>query len=92
MIFQIAGWSLRGAVAALLSELLGLLMAIAGEAGVAPEFAAGDELVSPPPRGDGADRGSPVVQGVDLEVLVESQVAELSRHGDFSHRIGQSVP
>ncbi len=81
-----------GQAAALLSELLGLLMGIAGGASVAPEFAADGGLVALDLGGDGADRGSPLVQGVDQAALVQWQMAVSPRLGSFSLTIDQSEP
>ncbi len=77
-----------GPLAALLSEWLGLLMVIAGGAGVPPKFATDGGLVTLELSGDGGDRESLLVQGLDLAALVVLQVAELLRQGDFSSRIG----
>ncbi len=65
-----------GPVAALLSELLDMLMVIAGGAGAALELSR-----------DGGDRESPLMRCLDLAALVVLQVAELLRHGGFSSRI-----
>ncbi len=65
---------------------------LAGGAGVTLEFATDGGLVTLELSGDGGDRESLLVQGLDLSALVVLQVAEVLRHGGFSPRIGQSGP
>ncbi len=59
-----------GPLAALSSELLGLVMVIAGAAGVPLESATDGGLVTLELSGDGGDRESLLVQGLDLAALV----------------------